>query len=58
MSESIFFLSNVVVQILTSEHRSLSLLCVMGKGSSADKKMLIDYNVDILHDALSQIFKV
>ena len=30
----------------------------MGKGSSADKRVLIDYNVSILHDALLQIFKV
>ncbi|KAK3725351.1 GTP-binding protein gtr2 [Vermiconidia calcicola] len=37
---------------------SLSLLCLMGQGSGADKKVLIDYNVDILHDALLQVFKV
>ena len=37
---------------------SLSLICVMGKGSSADKRVLIDYNVDILHDALLQVFKI
>lgn len=36
----------------------LSLLCVMGKGSSNDKRLLIDYNVGILHDALLQVFKV
>lgn len=36
----------------------LSLLCVMGKGSSADKRVLIDYNVGILHDALLRVFKV
>ncbi|TKA75599.1 hypothetical protein B0A55_06345 [Friedmanniomyces simplex] len=36
----------------------LSLLCVMGKGSSADKRVLIDYNVGILQDALLQVFKV
>ncbi|KAK1818942.1 GTP-binding protein gtr2 [Friedmanniomyces endolithicus] len=36
----------------------LSLLCVMGKGSSVDKRMLIDYNVGILQQALLQVFKV
>ncbi|KAI6876328.1 ras-related GTP-binding protein-like protein C, partial [Hortaea werneckii] len=36
----------------------LSLLCVIGKGSSADKRVLIDYNVGILHDALLQVFRV
>ncbi|KAK5128922.1 hypothetical protein LTR85_000255 [Meristemomyces frigidus] len=36
----------------------LSLICVMGKGSSTDKRVLIDYNVGILHDALLQVFKV
>lgn len=36
----------------------LSLICVMGRGSSADKRVLIDYNAGILHDALLQIFKV
>ena len=30
----------------------------MSKGSSADRRVLIDYNVDILQDALLQIFKV
>lgn len=30
----------------------------MSKGSSADKRVLIDYNVDILQDALLQIFKI
>lgn len=30
----------------------------MGKGSSVDKRVLIDYNVDILYDALLQVFKV
>ena len=37
---------------------TLSLLCIMGKGSSADKRVLIDYNIDILHDALLKIFQV
>lgn len=36
----------------------LSLLCIMGKGSSVDKRVLIDYNVSILQDALLQVFKV
>jgi len=39
-------------------HRHLSLLCVMGKNSSASKRVLIDYNVGILQDALLQVFKV
>lgn len=30
----------------------------MSKGSSADKRVLIDYNVDILQDALQQIFRL
>jgi len=30
----------------------------MGKGSSVDKRMLIDYNVGILQQALLQVFKV
>ncbi|KAK5134512.1 hypothetical protein LTR08_006429 [Meristemomyces frigidus] len=36
----------------------LSLICVMGKGSSTAKRVLIDYNVSILHDALLQVFRV
>lgn len=36
----------------------LSLVCIMGKGSSVDKRVLIDYNVSILQDALLQVFKV
>lgn len=38
--------------------RYLSLLCLMSKGSTADKRVLIDYNVDLLQDALLQIFKL
>ena len=38
--------------------RYLSLICVMGQGSSADKRVLIDYNVGILHDALEKLFKL
>ncbi|GIZ46673.1 hypothetical protein CKM354_000979100 [Cercospora kikuchii] len=34
----------------------LSLICVMGQGSTADKRVLIDYNVSILNDALQQMF--
>lgn len=30
----------------------------MGQGSTADKRVLIDYNVSILHDALTQMFKL
>ncbi|KAI5357690.1 Putative gtr1/RagA G protein [Septoria linicola] len=36
----------------------LSLICVMGQGSTADKRVLIDYNVSVLHDALQQMFKL
>ncbi|CAK3865127.1 related to GTP-binding gtr2 [Lecanosticta acicola] len=36
----------------------LSLICVMGQGSTADKRVLIDYNVSVLHDALTQMFKL
>lgn len=28
----------------------------MGQGSTADKRVLIDYNVSILNDALQQMF--
>ncbi|EME47450.1 hypothetical protein DOTSEDRAFT_107806, partial [Dothistroma septosporum NZE10] len=34
----------------------LSLICVMGQGSTADKRILIDYNVTILQEALQQMF--
>lgn len=44
--------------VLTFLPSYLSLVCVMGKGSSPDKRVLIDYNVGILHDALVQVFKV
>jgi len=30
----------------------------MGKGSTADKRVLIDYNVGVLRDALIQVFRV
>jgi hypothetical protein len=30
----------------------------MGKGSSVDKRALIDYNVDIFRDAMLEILKV
>lgn len=30
----------------------------MGQGNGPDKRALIDYNVDILHDALLQVFKI
>ncbi|KAF2161199.1 hypothetical protein M409DRAFT_69833 [Zasmidium cellare ATCC 36951] len=36
----------------------LSLICIMGQGSTADKRVLIDYNVSILHEALTQVFKL
>ena len=39
-------------------YRYLSLICVMGKGSSTAQRVLIDYNVGILHDALLQVFRV
>jgi Ras-related GTP-binding protein C/D len=39
-------------------HRYLSLICVMGKGSPPEKRMLIDYNVGVLQDAVLKIFKV
>ena len=39
-------------------YRYLSLMCVMGKGSSTAQRVLIDYNVSILHDALLQVFRV
>lgn len=46
------------VCIVLMSNSSLSLICVMGKGNSADKRVLIDYNVEILCDALLQVFKV
>ncbi|SMR62819.1 unnamed protein product [Zymoseptoria tritici ST99CH_3D1] len=36
----------------------LSLICVMGQGSTADKRVLIDYNASILHEALVKMFKL
>lgn len=30
----------------------------MGKGSSAEKRVRIDYNAGILHDALVQVFRI
>jgi Ras-related GTP-binding protein C/D len=36
----------------------LSLICVMGQGSTADKRVLIDYNVSIMHEALIKMFKL
>jgi hypothetical protein len=30
----------------------------MGKGSGPDKRVLIDYNVDIVQDAIVAMFKV
>ncbi|KAF2480914.1 Gtr1/RagA G protein conserved region-domain-containing protein [Neohortaea acidophila] len=37
---------------------SLSLICIMGKGSSVEKRVLIDYNVDVFVDAVVKIFQV
>nr|OQO20693.1 hypothetical protein B0A51_10644 [Rachicladosporium sp. CCFEE 5018] len=39
-----------------TEH--LSLICIMGKGSTPDKRVLIDYNVGLLQDAVVEVFKV
>ncbi|KAM0713859.1 hypothetical protein Q7P37_010821 [Cladosporium fusiforme] len=39
-----------------TEH--LSLICLMGKGSGVDKRVLIDYNVSLLQDAVVEVFKV
>jgi len=36
----------------------LSLICLMGKGSGVDKRVLIDYNVSLLQDAVVEVFKV
>lgn len=30
----------------------------MGKGSSVNKRVLMDYNVDILQEALLEIFRI
>ena len=38
--------------------RYLMLVCIFGKGSAVDKKPVIDYNVDILQDAVIKIFNV
>ena len=36
----------------------LSLICLMGKGSGVDKRVLIDYNVSLLQDAVVEVFKI
>ena len=43
---------------LTMMFSYLALICVMGKGSSVAQRVLIDYNVGILRDALLQVFRV
>lgn len=41
---------------LTDCNRYLSLVCLMGKGSKADMRPLVDYNAMILQEALLKIF--
>lgn len=59
MSES-FLSTNLPETRVYADIRTsyLSLICVMGQGSTADKRVLIDYNVSILHEALIQMFKL
>jgi hypothetical protein len=41
-----------------TDYSHLSLICLMGKGSGVDKRVLIDYNVSLLQDAVVEVFKV
>lgn len=36
----------------------LSLICIMGQGSTPDRRVLIDYNISLAADALKEIFKI
>jgi hypothetical protein len=49
------FFSERIVLTMCSH---LSLICLMGKGSGVDKRVLIDYNVSLLQDAVVEVFKV
>jgi len=44
--------------LVLTNHSHLSLICLMGKGSGVDKRVLIDYNVSLLQDAVVEVFKV
>jgi len=43
---------------LLTGYSFLSLICVMGRGSGIDKRVLIDYNVSLLQDAVIEVFRV
>jgi hypothetical protein len=45
-------------RIVLTMYSHLSLICLMGKGSGVDKRVLIDYNVSLLQDAVVEVFKV
>ena len=45
-------------KIILTRSSHLSLICLMGKGSGVDKRVLIDYNVSLLQDAVVEVFKV
>ena len=53
---SLYPFSHCETKLIYASARYLSLICVMGQGSTADKRVLIDYNVSILNDALQQMF--
>jgi hypothetical protein len=48
------YLKRIVLTVFSH----LSLICLMGKGSGVDKRVLIDYNVSLLQDAVVEVFKV
>jgi Ras-related GTP-binding protein C/D len=56
--DTLLFLSRSLTQLLTCVCSSLSLICLMGQGNGPDNRAVVDYNVDILSDALLQVFKV
>jgi Ras-related GTP-binding protein C/D len=45
-------------RIVLTVYSHLSLICLMGKGSGVDKRVLIDYNVSLLQDAVVEVFRV
>ena len=53
------WMSNVACDLkLLTMSSSLSLICLMAKGNSVENRVLIEYNVTILRDAVVQMFKV
>lgn len=38
--------------------RHLSLICIMGKNSGIEKRVVVDYNVGILQEAVAEVFSL